>query len=346
MEPQRTITYADAGVDIEKANRTKELLKELVRRSYTPRVLTELGSFGGLFEADFGDLEDPVLVASTDGVGTKLKVAVAAGRHTTVGMDLVNHCVNDILVMGAVPLFFMDYIALGRHDTQIVLDVVEGLSNACTAAGCALLGGETAEMPDMYKPGEYDLAGTIVGVVGKREVITGDRVRRGDALIGLMSDGLHTNGYSLARKLIFDIAGWNTDTFVPEWGKTVADALLAPHRCYLHALLPLLAHGMIHGMAHITGGGITDNVPRILPAGLSARVQTAAWNTPPIFRTLVRFGNLTVEEAFRAFNMGIGMVLVVDSASTGTVLEELTATGETAWLIGEVVSGDRNVQYV
>lgn len=345
-EPLRTVTYADAGVDIEKANRTKELLKELVRRSYTPQVLTELGSFGGLFETDFGDVEDPVLVASTDGVGTKLKVAVAAGRHTTVGMDLVNHCVNDILVMGARPLFFMDYIALGRHDTQIVVDVVEGLSSACTAVGCALLGGETAEMPDMYRPGEYDLAGTIVGVVGKREVITGGSVRHGDVLIGLMSDGLHTNGYSLARKLIFDIAGWNTDTFVPEWGKTVADALLAPHRCYLHALSPLLARGMIHGMAHITGGGITDNVPRILPEGLSARVRTAAWDTPPIFRTLIGLGNLGAEEAFRAFNMGIGMVLVVDSASADTVLGELTTAGETAWLIGEVVSGDRNVQYV
>ncbi len=344
----KRISYADAGVDIEAANATKKRLRELVRESYTPNVLTELGSFGGLFLAHFPDLEEPVLVSSTDGVGTKLKVAIAANRHDTVGMDLVNHCVNDILVMGARPIFFQDYIALGKHRGDVVANVVAGLAKACRATGCALLGGETAEMPDMYAEGEYDLAGTIVGVVDRKRILDGSRVRVGDVLIGIGSDGLHTNGYSLARRLVFDEAKWSVDYHVPEWGRTVADELLRPHRPYLDAIFPLLDDELVHAMAHITGGGITDNVPRVLPKGTAAKVYRDTWDIPPVFTTLYRLGNLDEAEALRTFNMGVGMVLICDSDASETVMGRLRRSGERVWQIGEVVDGngsDGEVQY-
>ena len=344
----KRISYADAGVDIEAANVTKKRLRELVRESYTPNVLTELGSFGGLFLANFPDLDEPVLVSSTDGVGTKLKVAIAANRHDTVGMDLVNHCVNDILVMGARPIFFQDYIALGKHRGDVVANVVAGLAKACRATGCALLGGETAEMPDMYAPGEYDLAGTIVGIVDRKRILDGSRVRVGDVLIGVGSDGLHTNGYSLARRLIFDEARWSVDHFVPEWGRTVADELLRPHRPYLDAISPLLDDELVHAMAHITGGGITDNVPRVLPKGTAAKVYRDTWDIPPVFNTLYRLGNLDEAEALRTFNMGVGMVLICDSDDSETVMGRLRSSGERVWQIGEVVDGkdaDGEVRY-
>ena len=344
--PKR-VTYADAGVDIEAANFTKDRLRELVRESYTPRVLTELGSFGGLFRADFPGMEDPVLVASTDGVGTKLKIAVMANRHDTVGADLVNHCVNDILVMGARPLFFQDYVALGRHESDVVTGVVGGLARACAEVGCALLGGETAEMPDMYAPGEYDLAGTVVGIVDRPKILDGSRVSVGDALIGLASDGLHTNGYSLARRLVFDEAGWGIDHRVPEWECAVGDELLKTHRCYLRPIEPLLEDDAVHAMAHITGGGITDNLPRVLPDGVAAKVYRDTWDIPPVFTTLYRLGNLDEDEALHAFNMGIGMILVVAADVLDSAMESLAAAGERVWHIGEVIeaSGETGVQY-
>ena len=332
------ITYADAGVDINAANATKNELKRLVAETYTPRVLTELGSFGGLFDGKFPELDEPVLVGSTDGVGTKLKVAVMADRHDTVGQDLVNHCIDDILVMGARPLFFMDYVALGKHETQMVVDVVRGLSTACAASDCALLGGETAEMPDMYSPGEYDLAGTIVGVVEKSRVLDGSRIEPGDVILGLRSNGLHTNGYSLARKLCFDIAGWNIDTVVPEWGCTVGEGLLAPHRCYLNPLWPLIEDGLVHGLAHITGGGITDNVPRVLPESVSAVIRTESWPVSPIFETLIELGNLDENEALHAFNMGVGMTVMVSADDANRVTTALESAGEMVYRIGEIVA--------
>ena len=345
----RAITYADAGVDVDLANETKKHLKELVRDTYTPQVLTELGAFGGLFDGEFPDIAEPVLVGSTDGVGTKLKVAVMSGKHDTVGMDIINHCINDILVMGAKPLFFMDYVALGKHETQMVVDIVKGLSTACSATGCALLGGETAEMPDMYAEGEYDLAGTIVGIVDKGRIIDGSAISVGDVILGLGSDGLHTNGYSLARKLCFEVAGWAADTTVPEWSNTVAAELLTPHRCYLNPLWPLLEDGLVHGLAHITGGGLTDNVPRVLPEGTAARIQRGTWSAPAIFDTLVRLGNLDIDEAYHAFNMGVGMTVIVAADQVADVTQRLTEAGERVSTIGEIVAAtgeeDRTVIY-
>jgi len=343
--PVRKATYADAGVDIARASVTKEKLKALVRQSYTPQVLGDLGAFGGLFAAEFPGVADPVLVASTDSVGTKLKVAVMANKHDTVGADIVNHCVNDILVMGARPLFFLDYIGMGRHSSHVVLDIVAGVARACAKVGCALIGGETAELPDMYRPGEYDLAGTVVGVVGRSRILQGDEIAPGDMVIGLGSDGLHTNGYSLARKLCFEQAGWTVDTYIPEWNATVAEALLRPHRCYLNPLAPLLADGLIRGMAHITGGGITDNLARILPEGTAAHLRRDAWPVPPIFRTLVELGRMDPDEAYRTFNMGVGMTLVVASAHAERVMERLSASGERVWRIGHIAGGSRSVHY-
>ena len=342
----RPITYADAGVDIEKANATKRRLRELVRGTNTPQVLSEIGAFGGLFRADFPGLHEPVLVASTDGVGTKLKVAIMADRHDTVGADIVNHCVNDILVMGARPLFFMDYVALGEHRSEVVVDIVKGLACACADAGCALLGGETAEMPDVYRPGDYDLAGTIVGVVERGRILDGRRVKMGDVVLGLGSDGLHTNGYSLARKLCFEVAGWGVDTYVPDWGATVAEELLRVHRPYLKSLAPLLADELVHAMAHITGGGITDNLPRVLPAGCLARIDRDAWPVPPVFQSLVEMGRLDAAEAYRTFNMGIGMAVVAAADDADAVAERLRAAGERVWRIGEIAAGERGVHYV
>jgi phosphoribosylformylglycinamidine cyclo-ligase len=339
--------YKSAGVDIDAGNETVRRIKSLARSTFTPGVLSEIGSFGGLFALDRDRWRDAVLVSSADGVGTKLKIAFATGRHDTVGADLVNHCVNDILVQGAEPLFFLDYLATGRLSPSVAEQVVSGIARGCRENGCALLGGETAEMPGFYADGEYDLAGFIVGAVEKDRIIDGHSIVPGDVLIGLPSTGLHTNGYSLARKICFDVAGWRPDTFVPELGATVADALLAPHRSYAMAVRPLVERGLVKGMAHITGGGITDNLPRVLPEGCAARIRTDAWSVPPLFRLLQQRGSIGDDEMFRAFNMGIGLVLACAPDDVDRVAGLLEAAGEPqATEIGRILAGRRSVEYV
>lgn len=345
MENPRPLTYQDAGVDIDAKMGALARAKEAIRSTFTAGVVGDVGGFGGLFRPNFTGLADPLLVASTDGVGTKLKVAIAAGLHDTVGQDLVNHCVNDILVQGARPLFFLDYIAVGKMDPAVVGQLLGGLARACRENGCALLGGETAEMPGVYAPGDYDLAGTIVGVVDRPKLLDGSRVHEGDALIGLPSSGLHTNGYSLARKILFDVAKLSPSDPVPGLGATVAEALLAVHRSYLRAVLPLVERGLLSAMAHITGGGFPDNLPRVLPAGFDAVVRPDAWRWPPLFGFLASVGGLAREEMLRVFNCGIGLVLVVPRVSTDAVTRALDAAGETWVVIGRVEGGARSVRF-
>jgi phosphoribosylformylglycinamidine cyclo-ligase len=331
--------YREAGVDISTADEAKARIKGLARGTFNPSVLSEIGSFGGMFRPDLARYEDPVLVASTDGVGTKIQVAIAAGVHDTVGYDLVAHCVNDILVQGAAPLFFLDYIALGKMDAGRVEAIVSGVVRGCTEFACPLIGGETAEMPGTYAPGDYDLAGFIVGVVDRSRALTGERVQEGDVLLGLPSAGLHTNGYTLARKVLFDVMGLRVDTRVPDLGATVGEALLAPHRAYLSALEPLVERKKIRAMAHITGGGFPGNVPRVLPAGLGARIRASAWKVPPLFQMIQKGGSVPDEEMYRTFNMGIGMVLVVAPGDLHDVEHSLERRGETAFVIGSVAAG-------
>jgi phosphoribosylformylglycinamidine cyclo-ligase len=336
------LSYAAAGVDIDAAARAMKGVAELVRSTATPDTLSELGSFGGLYRVP-KDVASPVLVASTDGVGTKLKVAFLAGRHGTVGEDLVNHCVNDILVQGARPLFFLDYVGVGRLQPGVVEEIVGGIARGCRANGAALLGGETAEMPDFYSAGEYDLAGTIVGVVEEGRVIDGSAIRAGDAIVALASSGLHTNGYSLARKVVFDRMGLSVSDPFPGEDGSVADVLLRVHRSYRRALWPPIERGEVRGLAHVTGGGLVDNVPRILPEGVDARFDLASWTVPNVFRVLQREGGVDEREMFRAFNMGVGMVAVVTADRADALIGELNAAGETAWLAGEIVPGDGKV---
>lgn len=339
--------YKSSGVDIDAGHEVVRRIRGLAQGTFTPGVLSDIGSFGGLFHMQAAGASDPVLVASADGVGTKLKVAFMMNRHTTIGEDLVNHCVNDILVQGARPLFFLDYLATGRLSPDVAVDIVEGLARACKANGCALLGGETAEMPGFYADREYDLAGFIVGMVERPQVLTGARIAVGDALIGLPSSGLHTNGYSLARRIVFDTLMLGIHDHLPELGGGIGDALLRPHRSYLTPVLPLVHDGLVHGMAHITGGGLTDNVPRVLPAGTAARIDRGTWDVPPLFAWLVRKGEVPDADAWRTFNMGIGLVLVVPAGEVNHVLERLAETGESeARVIGEIVAGDGTVQYV
>ena len=331
--------YREAGVDISAADAAKARIKALARGTFNSAVLSEIGSFGGMFRPDLGAYREPVLVASTDGVGTKIQVARAAGVHDTVGYDLVAHCVNDILVQGASPLFFLDYIALGTMDPDRVEQIVSGFVRGCLEFSCPLLGGETAEMPGTYAPGDYDLAGFIVGIVEKERALTGQAVREGDALLGLLSSGLHTNGYSLARKALFEGGGLSIDTHLPELGTTVGRALLAPHRGYLAALEPLLERGKIRALVHITGGGFPGNVPRVLPAGLGARIRTSAWRVPPLFRLIQSAGKVPDEEMYRTFNMGVGMVVVVAPGDLHEVEHSLERRGETSFVIGHVERG-------
>jgi phosphoribosylformylglycinamidine cyclo-ligase len=331
--------YREAGVDISAADAAKARIKALARGTFNPGVLSEIGSFGGMFRPDLAAYREPVLVASTDGVGTKIQVARAMDVHDTVGYDLVAHCVNDILVQGATPLFFLDYIALGTMDPDRVAQIVSGFTRGCAEFGCPLLGGETAEMPGTYAPGDYDLAGFIVGIVEKERALTGRAVREGDVLVGLPSSGLHTNGYSLARKALFEAAGLSVDTELPELGTTVGRALLAPHRSYLAALEPLLTRGKVRALVHITGGGFPGNVPRVLPEGLGARIRTGAWSVPPIFRLIRSAGKVTDEEMYRTFNMGIGMVAVVSPGDLHDVEHSLERRGETSHVIGQVERG-------
>ena len=331
--------YREAGVDISAADAAKARIKTLARGTFNPGVLSEIGSFGGMFRPDLAAYREPVLVASTDGVGTKIQVARAMDVHDTVGYDLVAHCVNDILVQGATPLFFLDYIALGTMDPDRVERIVSGFARGCAEFGCPLLGGETAEMPGTYAAGDYDLAGFIVGVVEKERALTGRDVREGDVLLGLPSSGLHTNGYSLARRALLDAAGLSVHTELPELGGTVGQALLAPHRGYLAALEPLLARQKVRALVHITGGGFPGNVPRVLPDGLGARIRTGAWSVPAIFRLIRRAGNVSDEEMYRTFNMGIGMVVVVAPGDLHDVEHSLERRGETSHVIGQVERG-------
>ncbi len=341
-DDRQPLSYAAAGVDIDAAHQAMKGVAALVRSTATPDTLSELGSFGGLYRVP-RDARQPVLVASTDGVGTKLKVAFTSGRHGTVGEDLVNHCVNDILVQGAKPLFFLDYVGVGKLEPGVVEALVEGVARGCRANGCALLGGETAEMPDMYAPGEYDLAGTIVGMVEEDRVLDGRAIRAGDAIVALASSGLHTNGYSLARRIVFERMGLGMDDAFPEEEGSVADVLLRVHKSYLRSLYPLVEAGRVRGLAHITGGGLTDNVPRILPQGVGARFDLGSWTVPALFRVLQREGGVERDEMFRAFNMGVGMVAVVAADDADAVVRDLGAAGEQAWIAGEIVPGDGTV---
>ena len=331
-------SYRDAGVDLDAAERAKARLKDLVASTRDENTLSDLGSFGGLYLVP-PDARAPVLVASADGVGTKLKVAFLSGRHGTVGRDLVNHCVNDILVQGARPLFFLDYLAVGAMDEDIVTEVVAGVALGCRENGCALLGGETAQMPDFYAPGEYDLAGFVVGVAEREQVLDGSAVAVGDVLIGIASTGLHTNGYTLARRIVFDQLGLGPDDAFPTTGRSVADELLEAHKSYLRPLLPLVEGGRVHALAHITGGGVPGNLPRVLPPGLGAVVQRDSWELPPVFGVLQQSGSLTLEEMDRVFNMGVGMIAIVPPAHADGMVASLRSAGETAWVMGEIEAG-------
>ena len=336
----KPISYADAGVSIDNANRAVAKIREYAKATFNERTLTEIGSFGGMFSGAFPDMAEPILVASADGVGTKLKLAFETGIHNTVGADLVNHCVNDILVQGARPLFFLDYFATGKLEPDVTASVVEGMARACKENGCVLLGGETAEMPDFYPPGEYDLAGFIVGVVDKAKVIDGKSIVPGDVVLGIPSNGLQTNGYSLARKLFFEVGGYKVDSYIDELGTTVGEALLATHQSFLPQIGPLLDSGMIKGLAHITGGGFLENIPRILPEGVSVEINRGTWPELPIFGLMQKLGNVSDHEMFRTFNMGIGMVLICAPESVRAFTDMTTQF----LTIGTVVGGEGEVK--
>lgn len=342
---QNTITYADAGVSIDSANKTKQRIKYLAHRTFNKSVLSEIGGFGGLFQVDKKKFRDPVLVSSVDGVGTKLKIAFEMGLHSSIGGDLVNHCVNDIAVQGATPLFFMDYLAVGKLEPEIAEKVVQGVADACKHNGCALIGGETAEMPGFYPEGEYDLAGFIVGAVDRDRIITGKTVQPGDVLIGLPSTGLHTNGYSLARKLLFTVAGYSPETYVNELKGKVGNELMKQHKSYWPVVRRVVEGEAVSAMAHITGGGITENLPRVLPKGCGAVVELGSWPVLPIFEHMQKLGNIEQAEMMRTFNMGIGMILVVPAKKFKKVQSILERAGEKGYTIGRIVKGDRKVQY-
>ena len=333
------LSYADAGVDLDAAERAKEGLKELVASTADRFTLSELGQFGGLYQVP-DDVDVPVLVSSADGVGTKLKLAFATGRHDTVGQCLVNHCVNDILVQGARPLFFLDYLATGEMDESVVHEVVRGVAIGCKENGCALLGGETAQMPDFYAEDEYDLAGFVVGAVAKEKIIDGQGIRAGDVLVGLASSGLHTNGYTLARRIVFDVMGLSVDDELPGTGHAVGEELLAVHRSYLHALAEPLEKGLVRGLAHVTGGGIPGNLPRVLPEGLGATVDRSSWEVPAVFRTLQEAGGVERDEMDRVFNMGVGMIAVVEPTHAASLATAASARGIESWTIGFVSAGE------
>ena len=338
MALKTPIGYKDAGVNIDESDRAVALIRKHARATFTPNVLTDIGSFGGGYLLKGWD--KPVLVSSADGVGTKLKIAFMTGRHNTIGEDLVNHCVNDIAVQGAVPLFFLDYFAAGKLDAAVTGQVIEGIARGCKNNGCALVGGETAEMPGMYQEGEYDLAGFIVGAVEKKSMLTGDGIKAGDVLLGLPSTGLHTNGYSLARKLLFDVEGLTLDN-------SLADELLQVHRSYLKPIRTLIDEGILKGAAHITGGGITENTPRILPDDLAAEIDVSTWTIPPIFERLRAIGNIDLADYRRTFNLGIGMIVVVAKRNLGKARALLALAGEKSYGIGTVVkSRGQRVVYV
>ncbi len=341
--------YKSSGVDIDAGNEVVRRVKELAQSTFTKGVISDIGSFGGIFQPDFTAHREPVLVASTDGVGTKLRVAFLTGRHTTVGVDLVNHCVNDILVQGAKPLFFLDYLATGRLSTEVSTAVIEGVAAGCRENGCALLGGETAEMPGFYADGEYDIAGSIVGLADRTNLIDGRSIASGDCLIGLPSSGLHTNGFSLARQIVFERAGLTVDDRVErlDADATVGEVLLRPHRSYLSLLGPVLGSNAVKGLAHVTGGGITDNLPRVLPQGVSAEVDRTAWEVPPVFTFLQEVGQVPDDDMYRTFNMGIGMIVVCDAGDVDALRHTFAEAGERdSVVIGRVVDADEQAPAV
>ncbi len=338
------ITYKDAGVDIDAGDLFVQKIKPHVKSTFRPEVMTHIGGFGGLFALK--KYRNPVLVSGTDGVGTKLKIAFLTGRHDTVGIDLVAMCVNDIVVQGAEPLFFLDYFATGKLKPAAHADVVKGIAAGCRQAGCALIGGETAEMPSFYGEDEYDLAGFAVGVVEKKNIIDGSRIKPGDALIGLASSGLHSNGYSLVRKALLDAAGYGVNDIVPELGKPLGDVLLTPTRIYVKTVLALAKEFDIRGMAHITGGGITENTPRMLPKGSCAKIHRRAWPVPAIFDLVRSKARVDDEEMYRDFNMGIGMILAVPARQAAAIMKKAKKLGEKPYLIGEIVKGRQVVKYI
>ncbi len=342
---KKSISYADAGVDITSGDRSKQRIKMLARKTFNKQVLSEIGGFGGLFALDLEKFPNPVLVSSADGVGTKLKVAFDLGIHHTVGQDLVNHCVNDIAVQGATPLFFLDYLATGKLEDMVIERVVQGISEACKANGCALIGGETAQMPGFYADGEYDLAGTIIGAVSRDKIITGEHIQIGDVLVGLPSNGLHTNGYSLARKLLFEVAKYGPEQYINELKDKTGAALMRTHRSYLSVIKKLTGAEVVSGMAHITGGGITENLPRILPKGMGALVDRASWTVPPLFEHLQQLGNVEEDEMLRTFNMGIGLIAVIPAEKIKKAKAILNRANERHCLIGRIVRGERKVSY-
>lgn len=344
MAAKKPLTYAEAGVSFEAESEAISRLKSLVQTTYRPEVLSDVGSFGGLFALK--TYQEPVLVSSTDSVGTKLKVAFKVGRHDTVGFDIVAHCGNDIVVQGAEPLFFLDYIGISKVAPAVIEEIIAGLASGCREIGCALIGGEIAELSDIYTPGEYDLVGTIVGAVEKADVITGERITPGDQLIGLGSAGLHTNGFTLARRILFDRCDYGVDTYLPELSATVGEALLACHKSYVRSILSLRPGCDIKGIAHITGGGLPANVERILPDGCTAYIRNRTWEIPPIFPFLQEKGDVEEPEMYRVFNMGIGMVVIVAPDAVEAALESLNASGESTYRIGEVIAGKKGVQGV
>lgn len=339
---EKKLTYRDAGVDIDAGNLSVKLIKDSVRATYRPEVLGDLGGFGGLF-AMSTRYKEPVLVSGTDGVGTKLRFAFLLNKHDTIGQDAVAMCVNDILVQGAEPLFFLDYLAVGRLEPEQVADIVRGVANACRESGCALIGGETAEMAGFYAEGEYDIAGFAVGVVEKSRIITSERVKTGDVILGLPSSGVHSNGYSLVRKIVFDVKGFRGDEYIDELGRTIGEELLAPTCLYPKACLPLIEKFDIHGMVHVTGGGYYENIPRALPDSMGADIDAAAWPMPPVFRLLKEWGNVDWREMYRTFNMGIGMMIIAGADEAERIKADLASRGEAVYKIGRVTRGSHEV---
>lgn len=339
------LTYKDSGVDITAGNKAVELIKKHVKTTFRPEVMGGLGGFGGLFALNASKYKKPVLVSGTDGVGTKLMIAFKTGRHDTIGIDAVAMCVNDVLVQGAEPLFFLDYLAVGKLAPEKVADIVKGISEGCRQAGCALIGGETAEMPGFYKENEYDVAGFTVGVVDRDKIIDGAKIKKGDAIIGMPSSGLHSNGYSLARKVLLEVGGLKLDSYVEELGRTLGEELLEPTVIYSRHILPLIENYEVRGMAHITGGGLTENIPRILPDDLNAVLYPETWSVKPVFKLIQKIGNINEQEMYRTFNMGIGMVVIVPSEQANDVIAQISSVGEKALLIGRVDNGSKEVEY-
>lgn len=334
------LTYKNAGVDTKEGERAVKLMRDHVKKTFNANVLTGLGSFGSLFKLDLTGIKEPILVAGTDGVGTKLKIAFMVDKHDTIGQDCVAMCVNDILCQGAKPLFFLDYIATGKVDAEKVADIVKGVSEGCIIGECALVGGETAEMPDFYADGEYDIAGFAVGVADRSKIIDGSQIKKGNMLIGIPSSGIHSNGYSLVRKLFFEIMKLQVNDYVAELGKTVGNSLITPTKIYTKACNAVLAKETVNGIIHITGGGFFENIPRIIPEGLGIRIDIGSWNVLPIFEYIQRCGNITRNEMFATFNMGVGMIMVVDKERAATIMDLLKEVGEEPRIIGEVVSGE------